>query len=230
MSVSTSVTARRMVAAALAAGALVGSASVSASAADPRFDRSHVAISRVQSNAPGFDDRSARSLNAEWVEITNSNRRSVNLNGWTLSDEDGNRYTFHHYYLAGRSTVRVHTGYGRDTSRDVYQDRRAEVWDNRSDTATLRTERGRFVDNVSWGWHHDRDHGRDDKRGNQRAAAHPREPRTNRPAHVPTRCRELSHATLLALGAKCENCDSCPHPPWHRCRSVKRARGWSRPR
>ncbi|MEU9135114.1 lamin tail domain-containing protein [Streptomyces sp. NPDC048404] len=167
MSVSTSVTARRLVAAALAAGALVGSASASASAADPR-DRSHVAISRVQSDAPGFDDRSARSLNAEWVEITNSGRHGVNLNGWTLKDEDGNRYTFRHYTLAGRSTVRVHTGYGRDTSRDLFQDRRNEVWDNRSDTATLRSDRGRFVDSVSWGRHHDRNHGRDDHRGHGR--------------------------------------------------------------
>ncbi|MEU4167072.1 lamin tail domain-containing protein [Streptomyces sp. NPDC026665] len=169
MSVSTSVTARRMVAAALAAGALVGSASVSASAA-PHADRSHIAISRVQSDAPGFDDRSARSLNAEWVEITNSGRRGINLDGWTLSDRDGNRYTFNHYRLAGRSTVRVHTGYGRDTSRDLYQDRRNEVWDNRSDAATLRTERGRFVDSVSWGRHHDDrwGHGRDDHRGHGR--------------------------------------------------------------
>src|SRR4249919_3251907 len=160
MSVSTSVTARRLAAAVLAAGALVGSASVSASAAaQPHADRSHVAISRVQSDAPGFDDRSARSLNAEWVEITNSGRHGVNLNGWTLKDKDGNRYTFRHYTLAGRATVRVHTGYGRDTSRDLFQDRRNEVWDNRSDTATLRNDRGRFVDSVSWGRHHDRNHG-----------------------------------------------------------------------
>ncbi|KAB1986009.1 lamin tail domain-containing protein [Streptomyces triticiradicis] len=165
MSVSTSVTARRVAAAAIAAGALVGSASVSASAAEPRFERSHVAISRVQADAPGFDDRSARSLNAEWVEITNSGRRGIDLDGWTLSDRQGNRYTFNHYRLAGRSTVRVHTGYGRDTSRDLYQDRRNEVWDNHSDRATLRTERGRFVDSVSWGRHHRRDdHRRDDHR------------------------------------------------------------------
>ncbi|MET7981936.1 lamin tail domain-containing protein [Streptomyces sp. NPDC005281] len=165
MSVSTSVTARRMVAAALAAGALVGSASVSASAAEPRFERTHVAITRVQADAPGFDDRSARSLNAEWVEVTNSSRHGVNLDGWTLSDRTGNRYTFNHYRLGGRATVRVHTGFGRDTSRDLYQDRRNEVWDNHSDVATLRTERGRFVDSVSWGRRHDGDHGRDDNRG-----------------------------------------------------------------
>jgi hypothetical protein len=185
MSLSTSVTARRVAAAAIAAGALVGSASVSASAAEPRFERSHVEISRVQADAPGFDDRSARSLNAEWVEITNSGRRGIDLDGWTLSDRQGNRYTFNHYRLAGRSTVRVHTGYGRDTSRDLYQDRRNEVWDNRSDAATLRTERGRFVDSVSWGRHHDRDghwghwddrgHGRHDHRGHGDDRGHGRD-------------------------------------------------------
>ncbi|MGW2715953.1 lamin tail domain-containing protein, partial [Streptomyces sp. NPDC001356] len=31
-----------------------------------------------------------------------------------------------------------------------YQDLRAYVWDNRSDTATLRNDRDRFLDEVSW--------------------------------------------------------------------------------
>ncbi|MFF1263554.1 lamin tail domain-containing protein, partial [Streptomyces sp. NPDC058321] len=35
-----------------------------------------------------------------------------------------------------------------------YQDRRAYVWDNRSDTATLRNDHDRFVDDASWGRHH----------------------------------------------------------------------------
>ncbi|WP_435841326.1 lamin tail domain-containing protein [Streptomyces fagopyri] len=81
----------------------------------------------------------------------------MNLDDWTLSDEDGHTYTFDHFRLGGRSTVRVHTGIGRDTYRDVYQDRRNYVWDNRSDTATLRNDRGRFVDEVSWGGRHFRD-------------------------------------------------------------------------
>ncbi|MFG2307332.1 lamin tail domain-containing protein [Streptomyces sp. NPDC048566] len=166
MSVSSSVAVRRLVAAALAAGTLVGSAAVSASAAPgPRAERSSVAITRVQSDAPGVDGRSNRSLNGEWVEVTNSARRAVALNGWTLSDRDGNRYTFRHYRLAARSTVRVHTGIGRDTFRDLYQDRRREVWDNRSDVATLRNDRGRIVDVVSWGRPMDRDHGRTAGRG-----------------------------------------------------------------
>jgi hypothetical protein len=36
------------------------------------------------------------------------------------------------------------------------------VWDNRSDTATLRNDRGRFVDDESWG--RDRHHNRSDAR------------------------------------------------------------------
>ncbi|MFD6493886.1 lamin tail domain-containing protein [Streptomyces sp. NPDC060188] len=175
MSVYTSVPVRRLVAAALAAGALVGSAAVSASAAPgPRAERSPVAISRVQSDAPGVDSRSNRSLNGEWVEVTNSTWRAVSLNGWTLSDRDGNRYTFHQYRLAARSTVRVHTGVGDDTSKDLFQDRRREVWDNRSDVATLKTDHGRVVDSVSWGQRHDRDDDRNNGRGQDHGRDHDR--------------------------------------------------------
>ncbi|MER5897292.1 lamin tail domain-containing protein, partial [Streptomyces sp. NPDC001876] len=95
-----------------------------------------------------------RSLNAEWVEITNQSRRAVNLDGWTLRNEDGKRYRFDDVRLAGRATVRVHTGIGRDTRTDLFQDRRSYVWDNYSDTAVLRNDRGRTVDTESWGGRH----------------------------------------------------------------------------
>jgi hypothetical protein len=154
MSASASVTARRLAAAALAAGALVSVVTLPASAADhPRPNRTKVQITAVQYDSPGRDDRSNRSLNREWVEITNTARRAVNLDGWTLEDEDGRTYTFDHYRLEGRSTVRIHTGSGRDHSTDLYQDRRHYVWDNRSDTATLRNDHGRFIDDASWGHH-----------------------------------------------------------------------------
>ncbi|MFF1546900.1 lamin tail domain-containing protein [Streptomyces sp. NPDC058291] len=154
------VSARCLAAAAIAA-AVVGTVALPASAADhPHHNRSKVEISAVQYDAPGRNDRSARSLNREWVELTNSSRHTVNLDGWTLSAERGESYTFRHYRLAPRTTVRVHTGEGRDTSTDLFQDRHREVWDNYSDTATLRDDRHRFVDDESWG--RDR-HGRDDR-------------------------------------------------------------------
>ncbi|MEU0037547.1 lamin tail domain-containing protein, partial [Streptomyces sp. NPDC006333] len=107
-------------------------------------------ISQVQYDSPGWDSGSNASLNKEWVEVTNTGRYGVNLNGWTLAGRDGRAYVFH-LRLGGRETVRVHTGVGRDAGRNVYQDRRNYAWDNRSDTATLRNDRLRVIDVVSWG-------------------------------------------------------------------------------
>ncbi|MGW7052929.1 lamin tail domain-containing protein [Streptomyces sp. NPDC054887] len=146
--------ARRLAASVLAAGAIVSAAALPAMAQDRDEDRRQrpgVEISAVQANSPGPDNRSNRSLNREWIEITNSHRRAVNLDGWTLRDRDGNRYRFHDVRLAGRATVRIHTGVGRDTRTDLYMDRHHYMWDNRSDTATLRNDRGHTVDTESWG-------------------------------------------------------------------------------
>ncbi|MEV6058126.1 lamin tail domain-containing protein [Streptomyces sp. NPDC052107] len=153
MSVSAYVPARRLAAAALAAAAAVGAAAPPASAADhgPRTCRERVQISEVRRYVPGPEHHFNRSLNREWVAITNTGHREANLDGWTLSDDDGRTYTFHHYRLEGRATVRIHTGIGRDSDTDLYQDRRNSVWDEDFDTATLRDDRGRLIDAVSWG-------------------------------------------------------------------------------
>ncbi|GAB2938603.1 lamin tail domain-containing protein [Streptomyces heilongjiangensis] len=162
MSATASAGARRLAAATLAAGALISLVALPASAADhDRHPRLRVTISEVQYDAPGRDDRSNRSLNREWVEITNTTRHGVNLDGWTLRNEDGRTYTFDDYRLRGRTTVRIHTGFGRDTASDLYQRSRHHIWGNRSDTATLRNDRGRFIDSESWGHH--RHHDMDDR-------------------------------------------------------------------
>ncbi|MDQ1064885.1 hypothetical protein QFZ32_000324 [Streptomyces canus] len=61
---------------------------------------------------------------------------------------------FDHYRLEGRATVRIHTGRGHDTDSDLYMDRHDHVWDDYSDTATLRNDHDRFIDDESWGRHH----------------------------------------------------------------------------
>ncbi|MBW8795097.1 MAG: lamin tail domain-containing protein [Streptomyces sp.] len=160
MSVSVSATARRLGSAAAVAAALVGVTALPAAATVARPAVPHrdaVVISAVQHDLQGRAVFSGRALNREWVDVTNTSRREVNLSGWSLSDADGNRYTFRHYRLAGGTTVRVHTGEGRDTRTDLYQDRRSSVWNRDADTATLRNDRGRYVDSASWGLHHRRD-------------------------------------------------------------------------
>ncbi|MGQ4382219.1 lamin tail domain-containing protein [Streptomyces sp. SAS_270] len=174
MPVSKIVTVRSLAVVALAAGALAGAVTLPASAADGRPHRANVEISGVQYNAPGRYDDSARSLNKEWAEVTNNSRHGVNLDGWTLADEDGHTYTFHHYRLDGGATVRVRTGEGRDRGSNLFQDRRHEFLDNDSDTVTLRNDHGRFVDDFSWGDHHHRggDHRGGDHRGGEHRGDH----------------------------------------------------------
>ncbi|WP_436846898.1 lamin tail domain-containing protein [Streptomyces atratus] len=160
--------ARRFTASVIAAGALVAVAAFPAAAAD--HDRGYgrqssysgVVLGEIQYDSPGHDNGTNRSLNDEWVTVTNTSRHTVDLRGWTLRDESRRTYRFD-LSLAGRSSVRVHTGYGRDSRSDVYQDLRRYVWDN-TDTATLRNEDGYKVDSKSWGRHYDGwwGHGRDD--------------------------------------------------------------------
>lgn len=149
----------RFAATLLASGALLGAAALPASAAHyPHVSRSAVTIGKVHYGNHGsahWASRSNRSLNAEWVEVRNTGRRAVALKGWTLTDREGNRYRFRHLWLRGHDTVRVHTGVGRDSGHNVYQDRRAQVWDS-GDTATLRDSRGRWIDSKSWGRQHRR--------------------------------------------------------------------------
>ncbi len=77
-------------------------------------------ISAVKADSPGRNNRSHK----EWVELTNTTRHAINLDGWTLEDESGKTYTFDDYRLVGRATVRIHAGIGRDTRTDLFQDRR----------------------------------------------------------------------------------------------------------
>ncbi|MFD8146806.1 lamin tail domain-containing protein [Streptomyces sp. NPDC059708] len=143
---------RRTLAAVLAVGALIGAAAVPAAAADDHRHGHHgahssVVIGDVENAGRGQDNRA---LNGEWVEVKNTGRNAVNLRGYTLTDRQGNRYRFNDLRLDGGSAVRVHTGKGRDSRHDVYQDRRRQIWDER-DTATLRDARGNVVDTESWG-------------------------------------------------------------------------------
>lgn len=155
---SASFNARRVIATVLASGAVVAAAAIAGLRRQrprPRArarpgPRSAVSIGDVRHDEGGRGVRSNRALNTEWVEVVNRGRDGVNLRGWTLTDSDGNRYRFDFLRLPGHSKVRVHTGQGRDSRFDVFQDRRKGVWDNR-DSATLRNDHGRFVDSKEWG-------------------------------------------------------------------------------
>ncbi|WUD71417.1 lamin tail domain-containing protein [Streptomyces sp. NBC_00510] len=141
---------RRVIATVLASGAVVAAAALPAGAAESRdHGWSRVVIGDVNTRDGHGHGRGGRGGD-EWIEVVNTGRGSVNLRGWSLSDRDGNRYRFNNVWLAGHSKVRVHTGFGRDGRRDVFQDRRNSVWDRR-DVATLRNDHRQVVDVKSWG-------------------------------------------------------------------------------
>ncbi|WP_245771704.1 lamin tail domain-containing protein [Actinacidiphila guanduensis] len=153
----------RLAATAAACGAVLAAAALPAAAASharphhpfpvshraPAPQRAEVVLGAVQHDSR-IRGNSVRALDAEWIAVTNTGRSAVDLAGWTLSDSDHHTYRFHHLWLGGHQSVRVHTGFGRDTSRDVYQGSRRSLWDAR-DTATLRDARGHVVDTESWG-------------------------------------------------------------------------------
>lgn len=148
--------ASRLTVTTLAAGAVLTAVALPATAADHgrNAPRSQVVLGAIQYDSPGRDNRSNASLNAEWVTVVNTGRSSVNLSGWSLSDADHHTYKFTHLRLAGHAAVRVHTGTGRDTAANVYQDRRDYVWNNDRDTATLRDSHNHVAGTKSWGHGH----------------------------------------------------------------------------
>ncbi|MFF3558483.1 lamin tail domain-containing protein [Streptomyces sp. NPDC002574] len=111
---------------------------------------SSVHLAKIYYDSPGVDRGSDASLNAEWVTITNSTSRAVSLKGWTLTDASNHKYTFGTYSLGAGKTVKVHTGPGRDTTGNRYQNRGWYVWNNDKDTATLRKAGGAKADTCSY--------------------------------------------------------------------------------
>ncbi|MBB5936543.1 lamin tail domain-containing protein [Streptomyces zagrosensis] len=109
-----------------------------------------VHLHKIYYDSPGKDDRSTKSLNAEYVQVKNSTKRGVNLRGWTVTDASRHKYTFGSYTLGAGKTVTVRTGSGNDNASTKYQDRRAYVWNNDKDTATLRKSSGSRVDACSY--------------------------------------------------------------------------------
>ncbi|MDX6740336.1 lamin tail domain-containing protein [Actinocorallia sp. A-T 12471] len=75
----------------------------------------------------------------QWVELKNHADSSRDLRGWRLRAGDGAVYEFGPYRLGPGKTVRVHTGEGRDSRRDLYGGSRLPALPTSAATVTLRT-------------------------------------------------------------------------------------------
>jgi len=84
-------------------------------------------------------------LTDEWVEISNSGDETIDLSGWVIRDE-----TFgHRFELAGRldpgATLRVRSGEGTGSTKEMYLGERYPVWSNSGETIVLVDPTGVFV-------------------------------------------------------------------------------------
>ena len=134
----------------LAATGLVAGLMGSYAGLSPAEAASAVRISAVQYDSPGSDTGSNKSLNAEWVRITNNSSTRKKLTGWTLRDTSRHVYRFGTFSLGPGKSVRIHTGKGRNTATDRYQGRSWYVWNNDGDKAILKNSHGTTESVRSW--------------------------------------------------------------------------------
>ncbi len=81
----------------------------------------------------------------EAVIISNAGK-PVNLEGWTLSDREGNIYVFPDLLLwSHEASVRIHTAKGEDTATELYWNRERAIW-GEDDVAILKDDVGNVVD------------------------------------------------------------------------------------
>ncbi|GGZ49403.1 hypothetical protein GCM10010387_49570 [Streptomyces inusitatus] len=109
-----------------------------------------VHLYKIYYDSPGKDNRSNSSLNGEYVQIRNTTKSAVSLKGWVVSDKANHKYVFGSYTLGKGKTVTIRTGKGKNTTSTRYQGRRAYVWNNDKDTATLKKASGSKVDTCSY--------------------------------------------------------------------------------
>ena len=105
-----------------------------------------IRISKIQYDPPGTDTGTNSHLNKEFVVITNTGSRAVNLDGWVLKDRSGHRYRFDSFRLRAGKSVTIHTGRGSDDRNDLYWGSKYYIWNNDGDTAILKNPAGNNVD------------------------------------------------------------------------------------
>jgi LysM repeat protein len=83
------------------------------------------------------------SLTNEQVILTNLSGQ-VNMAGWTMTDGEGNQFTFPSLTLLSRGEVIVHTGKGTNTPTDLYWGQTAPIWAS-GKVAYLRDPAGKLI-------------------------------------------------------------------------------------
>jgi micrococcal nuclease len=100
-------------------------------------------VVQIHEDAEG---RERDNLNDEYVVFENTGSSTLDLSGWTVSDEADHIYYFPDgFSLGAGETVTLRTGSGTDTSSELYWGEGAPVWNNGGDTVVVQDESGSTV-------------------------------------------------------------------------------------
>lgn len=99
-------------------------------------------IGVINADATG-DDR--ENLNGEYVVIQNPTNETVNLSGWTVSDEASHTFEFQERTLRPDGSVTLRTGTGSPNATVTYWNASSPIWNNGGDTVTVRNKTGGVV-------------------------------------------------------------------------------------
>ena len=117
---------------------------------DPRAI-SAVRFSKVQYDSPGNETGNNKSLNHEWVVVMNHGNKAKYLTGWTIRDRQGHVFKFPTFKLKPGKRVKLHTGKGTNSNKDLYWKQNSYVWRNTGDKAILKNKSKTLVDSCKWG-------------------------------------------------------------------------------
>jgi micrococcal nuclease len=107
-----------------------------------------IRITALAYDAPGSDSANP---NGEWIELSNAGDAPVDLSGYLLKDAGPHAYVFGPVALAPGARVRIYSGQGTDTERELYWGLVEDaVWNNDGDVAYLYDDTGAFVDSYSY--------------------------------------------------------------------------------
>jgi LysM repeat protein len=81
---------------------------------------------------------------SEGVVISNTGAQRVDMRGWTLSDADGNTYTFPNVWLWPGGNITVHTRIGTDGTTEFFWSKLVPIW-SAGEVATLKDADGIVV-------------------------------------------------------------------------------------
>jgi micrococcal nuclease len=102
-----------------------------------------LSVARIHADAAGNDHENE---NDEYVIFENTGDGSLDLAGWTVSDEAGHTYSFPDgFVLPAGEQVTLYTGSGTSTDTEQYWGSDSAIWNNGGDVITVKDETGDVV-------------------------------------------------------------------------------------